>query len=362
MLHLSRFLRLLPSSTEDCDIGSVTISAAIVGVVSRLPAYPKHTVPMESLPKDRPRPKGILRYSTRPPKDTEFEMFKLPKTSSESRGVVIAIEETVPAEFVRSTPSKAHVPKVQAYESPPKPVSSLLSDVAHEGSHHKPSTAPNRLPLSPLRLAVSPAGERSPPQSHTSSPTPIRSNSIGSADAHSPVMRSMFPRYDPKIPLAKQHYYPNRDIHRGPADAKLKVSRPSASCAGIPSQVETLSPRHPTVNTRSPMIIPYGRRGVAVRTSENSDLAPAISTPDELLDLWSVANGQGSQEAAETYTLKLCWYASTIFHTFKALADEIPVQNLGAITRSFLSPPPLPRRFINSKQMRIASQSPAATP
>lgn len=297
---------------------------------------------MESLPKDRPRPKGILRYSTRPPKDTEFEMFKLPKTSSESRGVVIAIEETVPAEFVRSTPSKAHVPKVQAYESPPKPVSSLLSDVAHEGSHHKPSTAPNRLPLSPLRLAVSPSGERSPPQSHTSSPTPIRSNSIGSADAHSPVMRSMFPRYDPKIPLAKQHYYPNREIHRGPADAKLKVSRPSASCAGIPSQVETLSPRHPTINTRSPTIIPYGRRGVAVRTSENSDLAPAISTPDELLDLWSVANGQGSQEAAETYTLNLCcpelgrnheiisFTSSTSQTLYKLEADE----NSLTITRS----------------------------
>lgn len=206
-------------------------------------------------------------------------------TSSEPRGVVIAIEETVPAEFVRSAPSKA-------YESASKPLSSMLSDVAPEESHHKPSTPPNRLPP-PLSVSVPPAAEKSPPRSHTSSPILVRSNSIGSAAGDSPVMRSMFPRYDPKIPLAKQHYYPNHEIHRMPADAKLKVARPSAWSVSVPTQVDTLSP--------SP-----------VHDSKNSELALAISTPEELLDLWSVANGQGSQEAAETYTLKLSWYASTV--------------------------------------------------
>lgn len=206
-------------------------------------------------------------------------------TSSESRGVVIAIEETAPAEFVRSTPS-------MTYESASKPLSSMLSDVAHEESHHKPSTAPNRLPP-PLSLSVPTAGERSPSRSHTSSPIFVRSNRIGSAAGDSPIMRSMFPRYDPKIPLAKQHYYPNHEIHRVPADAKLKVARPSACSASVPTKVDALSP--------SP-----------VHASENPELAPAISTPEELLDLWSVANGQGSQEAAESYTLRLSWYASTV--------------------------------------------------
>lgn len=248
---------------------------------------------MEPMRKDRPKPKGILRYSTRPPKDTEFEMFKMPKPSGESRGVVIAIEETIPS---------------KAYESAPKPVSLMVSGVAHEGIHDMPSTAPNRLPPPPLNLSVSPAGERSPPRSQTSSPTVARNNCIGLAAAQSPVMRSMFPRYNPKIPLAKQHYYPNHQI-QGSADAKFKIPQPSAPSASVPSQV----------NTRSPAIISEGKSGVPTHASKKPEPPPAISTPDELLDLWSVANGQGSQEAAETYILRLSWCASTICQTCKLL-------------------------------------------
>lgn len=266
----------------------------------------------------------MLRYSARPLKGTEFEMFKMPKSSSKSRGVVIAIEETGPADFVRSTPSKAYMPKVQASESTPGPVSSMLSKVPHEDTHHKPLTAPNRLSPALLCLLVSPAGKKVAPRAPASSPTPVRSNSIGSASATSPVMRSMFPRYDPKIPLAKQYYYPDHDIHRGLAATNLQIPRPSSSSAArFPSQVETLSSNPTQVDTRSPEAIPNGQNDVPVHLSERTELAPATSTPEELLDLWSVANGQGSQEAAETYTLKLSWYSSTFCQLLKASADKI---------------------------------------
>ncbi|KAL9120038.1 MAG: hypothetical protein Q9187_003403, partial [Circinaria calcarea] len=32
---------------------------------------------------------------------------------------------------------------------------------------------------------------------------------------------------------------------------------------------------------------------------------PQLSAPEELLDMWSIANGQGTEEAAATYTLGL---------------------------------------------------------
>lgn len=259
---------------------------------------------MESLRKGPPRPQSILRHSNRP-KDFEFEMFKMPKSSSNSRGVVIAIEETVPAEFVRSTSSKA-------YDSTPKPVASMRSEVAHETSHYKTSNASNRLPA-PLNLLISPARERSP-RSNTSSPNLVSSNDIGSAVAHSPVMHSMFPRYDPTIPLAKQHYYPDHEINREPADPKPKLPWPSASSASF------LSPSPPKVNTRSPSTLSNGKSGVPVHDSNSSELSPAISTPEELLDLWSVANGQGSQEAAETYTLRLSWYASIVWQNIQSFS------------------------------------------
>jgi hypothetical protein len=32
-----------------------------------------------------------------------------------------------------------------------------------------------------------------------------------------------------------------------------------------------------------------------------------MSSPEDLLDLWSIANGEGAENAAETYTLGLRW-------------------------------------------------------
>lgn len=249
---------------------------------------------MDPLHKACPKIKGMLRHSGKGPKTTEFEMFKMPKSSGQSQGVVIAIEETTPSEFVLSAPPKAHLPKIQTSGTALNPNSSREAIEVLAAADHEGRT--NRLPPPPPLVGTkSSAEQRSPSPSHTNSSKTIRNDSVASTSPQSPVMRSMFPRYDPKIPLAKQHYYPSIQSLRGSVKEQT-----SASTA---SRVKILN------STLSKTGI--GSRGSASQTLE-SRLAPTLSTPEELLDLWSVANGQGSQEAADTYTLGLSWSIATL--------------------------------------------------
>lgn len=232
----------------------------------------------------------------------------MPKSSAESRGVVIAIEETIPSEFVLSAPPKAYIPRIQTSETALNPDRSRGSDKAQEEDDQRASA--NRLPPPALPgRASSSTEERSPSRSHTNSPDHVQDDSVTSKSPHSPVMRSIFPRYNPKVPLAKQHYYPNIESGQGSANGQTEA-RSSAS-ARSPSRLKTLNSTFPKTEIE-------GIGSVLNRTDENlygtssSRPAPTLSTPEELLDLWSVANGQGSQEAADTYTLGLSWYTSAL--------------------------------------------------
>ncbi len=257
----------------------------------------------------RPKPKGILRYSTRPPKDPEYEMFSMPKLSNSSQGIVIAIEETTPSKFVLSAPPKAYLSKSKASESTPMPITSTSAEKPFERGEQKTSAPPSRLPTRPLNHAVSPIKERSMTPARIGSPALVRSNSAPSTGLNSPVspvMRSMFPRYDHNLPLARQLYYPSNPSNRGSAN---ETPRSSAYSGSVHSQTETLGTNILKTVPGGPRNVPHHASRISPKASEHSEIVhkPSLSTPEELLDLWSVANGQGSQEAADIYTLGLSW-------------------------------------------------------
>ena len=219
----------------------------------------------------------------------------MPKSSGESSGVVIAIEETIPSNFVLSAPSKAYIPRIQTSETALNPNSSRGLGKVHEGDDQR--TSANRLLPSALFARGDPSAEEKPPSPlHTDSPKHARNDSLTTETPQSPVMHSIFPRYNPEIPLAKQHYYPNLKSFQGSASDQTET-RSSASTSG-PSRLKTSTfPRTEIESTVR----------VLDRIDGTPRPAPMLSTPEELLDLWSVANGQGSQEAADTYTLGLTW-------------------------------------------------------
>lgn len=257
---------------------------------------------MASLRKGRSAPKGILRYSTRPPKDAEFEMLGMKNSANTLHGVVIAIEETSSSNVTISTPPKAFIPKI--YTSCPTPDQSPI-----EGSNRQNVlTAPSSLstPTTSFR-AESPNQKEPSIRSHTSSPTLVRSSSNASVEAHSPVMRSMFPRYNPKVPLTKQHYYPDMESHPRLANPQVDVSQSSTYSTSAFTQSGQTGPILERSSGRNVAMGLDQEDNSPFRRSTDSVRAPPLSTPEELLDLWSIANGQGSQEAADTYVLKLSW-------------------------------------------------------
>lgn len=122
-------------------------------------------------------------------------------------------------------------------------------------------------------------------------------------DERSPVMRSMFPQLDPAVPLSQQHYFPT--LERAPP----VIVTPGDSAQYSPSLYS--QPRSPPIAllasdpwaaSRIPSTV---LNASPLRITEVSP--PELSTPEQLLDLWTLANGQESSEAAESYTLGLKW-------------------------------------------------------
>ncbi|MCJ1228062.1 hypothetical protein MMC12_004722 [Toensbergia leucococca] len=267
------------------------------------PETVRQLLPMGTLRKDRPARKGSLRYSSKPPpRDPEIEMFKM---SEDGQDIVIAIAETSPSNYTPpKAPPKAVIAKGLNPLTPPHmtPLSTPPEARAVEGQSS--ISQPNRLPPSPPRSRAATPDRQGPspglPRSGASSPTLVRNSSTASTGVHSPVMRSMFPRYDPTIRLSQQLYHPN--IGRTPLSAYMQrgILNKAEYSPSVYSQTSVMMNKG---SQGTPGTARYSTIGSPVHILEEP--SPTLSTPEELLDLWSIANGQGSQEAADVYILKL---------------------------------------------------------
>lgn len=235
-------------------------------------------------------------------------MFKIPKTSNEACAVVIAIKETSPSTVTVTAPPKAHIPRLQTTGLRPDQRAVEQPHAVERANDRRSVTPPDPLPPPPPRSRAATPAKTPSLHSHTSSTTLIRGDSHTSTSSQSPVMRSMFPRYDHTVPLAKQHYYP--DVERNPrlASAQVEVPRSLSLSMGVTARQGNDSPNFSRPMSAPDTVRDSGNRS-SLRGSEEPRAPPTLSTPEELLDLWSVANGQASHEAADKYVLGLNWYA-----------------------------------------------------
>ena len=196
----------------------------------------------------------------------------------DTRQVVIAVA-AVPAIEQIQPPPPAHVVETQ----PSTPVA-VSHSIANVGVQESRTTLEGH--------------------SQSSSATLVQDASNG-VDERSPVMRSMFPQLNPAIPVTQQQYYPT-------LEGILPVM---AAARGIPQYSPSLysEPRSPPQNvlasdpwtaSRIPSTI---INASPLRITEETPTE--LSSAEQLLDLWSIANGEGSTEAAEVYNLGLNWYA-----------------------------------------------------
>lgn len=158
------------------------------------------------------------------------------------------------------------------------------------------------------------------PRSHTSfsdAPTLVRSHSVsshrsiakprfaetpsnGGPSSGQPIIRSIFPRYNPEIPLERQPYYPSQ-----------------ASPSHIPRDIISRAPYSPGIDSAmgSPMSAPptVGRfpRGI-----QDVPKTPNPATTEELKDLWKVTNGwRVSASEGRTFCLKMKSSVDMPIHT-----------------------------------------------
>ncbi|KAL8803064.1 MAG: hypothetical protein Q9200_006358, partial [Gallowayella weberi] len=243
----------------------------------------------------------MLRYTTRPPiRDPSFEMMK---PAGEVHEVVIAIEDgNTITHYPIPPPPKAHISPAQDLAAPSfrlqAPTPPLAERPATPVSLVVSCPSPT---VSSQSRAASPTSIESSPHSHTTSPTLVRNGSTASTGTYSPVMRSMFPRFDPTVPLAQQQYYPGVDVNPAMGAGSSRPDDIGSYSPSLYSQQEQLSRAPDAGFARTDGL---GLKNM-LKPSESSNAASSFSTPNELLALWALANGQEAPETLQSYRLEL---------------------------------------------------------
>lgn len=227
--------------------------------------------------KNAPKRKGSRRHPVKS-QSPEPIVEEAKAVDNGAKAVVIQIFEDNRATSPISSPLKAHVAERSRSNTP----NSQLCE-------RRGAASPT-----PIR-AASPAGSLNR-STHSTSPTLVRSDSVASTtDARSPLMRSIYPRYNPNLPLSQQRYHPD------PA---------SASPTNLPREVISKA-------EYSPSLYSPGRAG-GVREEGKAEMiritsignAPGTtmmknSTVEELGRFWEIANGQSSHGTLNSIRLQI---------------------------------------------------------
>jgi hypothetical protein len=106
-------------------------------------------------------------------------------------------------------------------------------------------------------------------------------------------IRSMFPQYNPNLPLNEQPYFPQ-------TGNAAKTTGPSGSDAGRPENTMAV-PQAEVDVLLGPKTVP-----ASVLNFPSDELSPRMqySTAEDLLTLWESANGQQLQESLGTFNLR----------------------------------------------------------
>ncbi|EER26598.1 hypothetical protein CPC735_007710 [Coccidioides posadasii C735 delta SOWgp] len=212
-----------------------------------------------------------------PPPPARAPRSRSPAIASKSVGICSAI---VTQESWSGTPSPPQVSREQS------PSGSVVGNPQVKArSFSAPSPAPSSMrPRTPITQQNGKMGTAectpnnknpsSPPFSRSESPNCASSASVPSAiesppDAKKsapPQMKSIFPVYDPNVPLDKQKYYPHRS-------------------SSLPQNVIL------TAETPSPPSIPVVPKVNTCPKPSGNERGPFVSSDDDLARLWEVTNG-----------------------------------------------------------------------
>ncbi|KAI9843604.1 MAG: hypothetical protein M1838_002536 [Thelocarpon superellum] len=203
---------------------------------------------------------------------------------------------------------KAKPPPLTEKVASPKHTQEIVIQVSERAATSSPSSLPNDEGSEPVTSPDGPRSTTDPPRSRAASPTPTTSQfavftdeklayRMSEASSAAPAA-SMFPRYNPALPLAEQNYRPTQTSpgHISPQIISKPAYSPvhwSGRSPGHPISPGKLLPS-PTTSPFSVTFFPTGTLGPA---------RPHYSSPEDLLDLWEAANGQEIGDKGRTFAL-----------------------------------------------------------
>ncbi|KAK2761197.1 hypothetical protein FQN54_001718 [Arachnomyces sp. PD_36] len=207
------------------------------------------------------------------------------KASSSSRGASPSNEDVKPD-------GKAEAVIVQIIED-----TDILAPPPAKTKPNSPEPEPHPQSdraVSPLNKQLPPPPPRHPPAPVASPPPRGHSNSLPGPPKSPVAIRSMFPVYNPAVPLSKQNYFPQRaGGYNAPQGAISRVQRSPSSSSSAAADNATGGPKTvpaSVVNFPSDALNPIGTE---------------YSSKEDLELLWEATNGQVEAESLGTFNLKL---------------------------------------------------------
>lgn len=205
--------------------------------------------------------------------------------------VVIQINGAVPQEQEKDVHSRSSSAEAEHATVPASPIDGNRS---HQLQQVPPTPPPSQQNFSRPTLSVTPNLPPAPP------PRPMSNSMVkgqyGLAEPTSPIvpMRSMFPTYNPSLPLARQSYHPQRTTSLPRQLYKRDEYKPRAS---TPSQLDDATGG---LRTAPASVIDFPR---------DMPRAQRFSSLRDLPKLWEATNGQEPSAVHESFDLQMARYA-----------------------------------------------------
>lgn len=249
----------------------------------------------------RPVHRGDTRFTRKP--TAALPDFDMLHPSGKANGFVIQITEAPPSP--PGPPSvilEAQDTEEQAPRRKPQPPPLAIPPKAYISGDQRPAISPSPLTPSPRGSRAASPAEVPLPRSSTNTPILVRSNS-----GATPVMRSMFPRYDPTISFSQQQYRPG--IESVPVLASVMAAAGTSSYRPPSySQQTNNRPSSAYLQLETARIKAADSKESPFRSANNTEHETTLSSPEILLNLWNIANGQAASEGvADIYVLELSW-------------------------------------------------------
>jgi hypothetical protein len=240
---------------------------------------PLQLFPAPAAKASRPKRRGTRRYPVKPASPAVVNLSD--KSAIHTEEIVLHVSSDLDRVGSIKAPPKTHVIDPPARSMTPAAAAAAAAAAAGVRSHSPAADALSKDPRASSPALTNQYSDLS------GSATLVRSNSSASAVAAPPPLKSIFPRYDPSLPLSQQRYNRMGRPARIISGESLSVNSPTSP--GVLSTISTAP--------AAMMSFPMGVMGKP---------KPKYSSLEELSGLWETANGQGIVDSGRTFALHMC--------------------------------------------------------